>query len=66
MLFRSLYMSKSYDQVEWSFLKDVMLQMGFNDWWVALIMECIASVTYSILINGESNRNIKPSRGISQ
>ena len=61
-----LYISKSYDQVEWSFLKDVMLQMGFNNWWVALVMECITSVTYSILINGEPNGNIKPSRGISQ
>ena len=41
-----LYISKSYDQVEWSFLKDVMLQMGFNNWWVALVMECTTSVTF--------------------
>ena len=36
--------------------------MGFDDWWVTFIMECITTVTYSILINGE----IKPSRGIRQ
>jgi len=47
-------------------LKDVMLQMEFNDRWVALVMECITSVTYSILINREPNGNIKPSRGIRQ
>ena len=43
-----------------------MIKMGFNDRWVALIMECIYSVTYSLLINGEPFGNIKPSRGIRQ
>ena len=50
--------------MEWSFLKKVMLQMGFDERWVALIMECITTVTYSILINGKPMGNIKPSRGI--
>lgn len=48
-----LDMSKAYDRGERSFLRDVMVQMGFNKKWVALIMECITSVSYSLLINGE-------------
>lgn len=40
--------------------------MGFNDRWIDLILACISMVTYSILINGEPNGNIVPTRGIRQ
>ena len=40
--------------------------MGFHVRWIDLVMECITSVTYSILINGEPSGDIRPSRGIRQ
>lgn len=45
-----LDMSKSYDRVEWSFLRDIMLKIGFSTRWVELIMKCVTSVTYNIKI----------------
>ena len=45
-----LDMSKAYDRVEWVFLERILLKLGFQESWVALIMECITMVSYSILV----------------
>ena len=49
-----LDMSKAYDRVEWVFLEKILLKMGFQDTWVAMIMQCITTVSYTIMVNGES------------
>ena len=38
-------MAKAYDRVEWAFLDNVMLRMGFDVKWVQLIITFISSVS---------------------
>ena len=46
-------MSKAYDRVEWIFLRRLLLKMGFSTDWVALLMQCISTVNYKVLLKGQ-------------
>ena len=59
-----LDMCKAYDRVEWVFLEKTMWHLGLGERMVSLIMSCLRSVSYSVLLNGQPVGNIKPSRGL--
>ena len=40
--------------------------MGFNEKWISLIMNCITTVSYSVLINGVPQDCITPTKGLRQ
>ncbi|KAH9723192.1 reverse transcriptase domain-containing protein [Citrus sinensis] len=61
-----LDISKAYDRIEWPFLEQTMLKMGFPSNWVALIMRCLISTSFSVLINGVLKGMIQPKRGLRQ
>ena len=44
----------------------VMEKLGFSSKWVDLVMRCITSMSYSVLINGAACGNITPSRELQQ
>lgn len=59
-----LDMSKAYDRVEWSFLETIMKNLGFDKQWIVLLMTCVTSVSYSVLVNGKPYGHISPMRGL--
>ncbi|OMO52016.1 reverse transcriptase [Corchorus capsularis] len=61
-----LDLSKAYDLVEWGFLRDSMRAMGFPDRWISLVMECVETVSYSVLVNDKQGETFHPTRGIRQ
>ncbi|KAM1103736.1 hypothetical protein ACFX2I_012167 [Malus domestica] len=59
-----LDMAKAYDCVEWDFLIGMMAKMGFAPLFCNWIKECVSTVSFSILINGNPTGFIRPNRGL--
>ena len=61
-----LDMSKAYGQVEWGYLEVVMRKLGLCERCISLVMMCVTTVSYEVLINGEPRGKITPFRGLRQ
>ncbi|XP_019229886.1 PREDICTED: uncharacterized protein LOC109210864 [Nicotiana attenuata] len=59
-------LQKAYDSVEWHFLKQVMIEMGFPERFVNWIMECVTTVNYTNMVNGETTPPFDVAKGLRQ
>jgi hypothetical protein len=53
-------LSKAYDGVSYLYLRLMLIHLGFNPQFVYVtwVMNCVTSVSFSILINGAARKNI--------
>ncbi|ONI00414.1 hypothetical protein PRUPE_6G087800 [Prunus persica] len=61
-----LDMNKAYDRVEWDFLEATLCKFSFDNRWVELVMLCVKTITFSLVLNGSPGSPFSPSRGLRQ
>jgi len=49
-----------------NFLEHVLKRMGLNKGWVNMIMHCVSSVTYAVLVNGQPTKWFTHQHGLRQ
>ena len=59
-------LQKAYDRVNWTFLKEVLIKFGFHEIFINWIMQCMSTVSFSILLNGGISKHFLPTRGLRQ
>ena len=59
-------LEKAYDQLEWSFVRSMLVRLGFHSNAVDLILSCISSTSASLLFNGSQIGEIFLSHGLRQ
>ncbi|XP_056697710.1 uncharacterized protein [Spinacia oleracea] len=59
-------MSKAYDRVHWDFLLHIHRSFGFPSQWIQLIHQFISTISYKVLINGDTSDQFRPNCGIRQ
>lgn len=59
-------MEKAYDMLDWSFMESTLLKFGFHTTFVNLIMSCVRSPCFSVLVNGTPTDWFVSNKGLRQ
>eukprot|EP01018_Ginkgo_biloba_P034237 Gb_24170 [translate_table: standard] len=61
-----LDLSKAYDRTSWLYLRLMLIHLVFHVHFVNWVMDCLTSVSFSVLINGSASPFFRPGRGLRQ
>ncbi|KAK8934137.1 hypothetical protein KSP39_PZI014298 [Platanthera zijinensis] len=61
-----LDMEKAFHRIQWNFLQRALQAFNFRPAWISLIMECVSSPKYGLLINGAKSEWINASCDLRQ
>ena len=59
-------LQKAFDSVHWDFLWDLLSSLKFPTIFITWIQRCIASVSFSLQLNGQIHGTFKGGRGLRQ
>lgn len=59
-------MSKPYDRIEWNYLNWILGKMGFSQAFQHLILQCVCSISFQILINEKLTLSFSPTCKLRQ
>ncbi|KAL6138042.1 hypothetical protein ACLB2K_063330 [Fragaria x ananassa] len=59
-------LSKAYDKLNWNFIEQVLNEVKLPTNFVKIIMSCVSTASYQIIVNGELSNSFSGSRGIRQ
>nr|XP_010312970.1 uncharacterized protein LOC104644590 [Solanum lycopersicum] len=59
-------LQKAYDSVEWPYLEQVMEGLGFPELFIHWVMQCVKTVNYTIVVNGQNTQRFDAAKGLRQ
>lgn len=59
-------LAKAYDRVEWTMLQGILHNFGISEQFIKLVLACISSPRFSVLLNGSPFGYFEAKRGIRQ
>ncbi|KAL6141498.1 hypothetical protein ACLB2K_059786 [Fragaria x ananassa] len=59
-------LSKAYDKLSWNFIEQVLNEVKLPANFVKIIMSCVSTASYQIIVNEELSNSFSGSRGIRQ
>lgn len=66
MLLFKVDFAKAFDSLNWNYLDNVLMQMGFGEKWRAWMKGCTSTAKVSVLINGAPSKEFTMGKGVRQ